>query len=72
MSIGRAEHSSFSDNPLLQANTPSSYRSRKRTLQVIRDYTRAFFDKNLMSLGSTLLSRAAHEYPEVTIERFGR
>ena len=71
ISINGAEHSSFTDNPLLEANTLSVYRNRARTLQVIRDYTRAFFDKYLMAKNTKLLESPLTEYPEVKMDRFG-
>jgi hypothetical protein len=71
ISINGAEHSSFTDNPLLQANTLSAYRKSARTLQIIRDYTRAFFDKYLMDENPKLLKSTSTVYPEVTVDRFG-
>jgi len=71
VSIGGAEHASFTDNPALAANTVSAYRSRARTLQVIREYTRAFFSRYLLNEDSRLLDGTSSQYPEVTIDRFG-
>ena len=71
VSVSGAEHSSFTDNPLLGANTVSAYRNRARTLQVIRDYTRAFFDKYLMKKNAKVLDSKLTNYPEVTVDRFG-
>ena len=71
VSIGGAEHASFTDNPALAANTVSAYRSRARTLQVIREYTRAFFSRYLLNENSRLLDGPSSQYPEVTIDRFG-
>jgi dienelactone hydrolase len=71
VSIRGAEHASFTDNPALAANTVSAYRSRARTLQVIRDYTRAFFSRYLLNENTRLLEGTLSEYPEVTVNRFG-
>jgi hypothetical protein len=71
VSINGAEHNSFTDNPLLAANTVSAYRNRARILQVIRDYTRAFFSRYLMNENTGLLEATSREYPEVTVDRFG-
>ncbi len=71
VSISGAEHSSFTDNPLLEAHTLSTYRSRERTLGVIRDYTREFFDKYLMGKPSTLLDKKSCKYPQAIVDRFG-
>jgi len=71
VSINGAAHSSFTDNPLLAANTLPAYRNEARTLQVIRDYTRAFFDKYLMSKNPVLVDGASVRYPEAKVDRYG-
>lgn len=71
ISIKGTTHSSFTDNPLLAADTLSAYRNRARMLQIIRDYTRAFFDKYLMDKKTKLLESTSNAYPEVVTERFG-
>ena len=69
--ISGADHSSFSDNPLLASNTLSSSERNQRLLQIIRDYTRAFFDRYFVSHGDSLLDSPLTGPPEVTVERFG-
>lgn len=69
VSINDATHGSFTDNPTLAADSLTTYRKRARTLQIIRDYTRAFFDKYLTGKSPALVDSAP--YPEVTIERYG-
>src|SRR5207249_5882321 len=71
VSINGAAHSSFTDNPLLAANTLPAYRNEERTLQVIRDYTRAFFDKYLMGKNPVLVDSASVRYPEAKVDRYG-
>jgi hypothetical protein len=69
--ISGAEHSSFSDHPLLETNTQSTSERNQKLLQIIRDYTRAFFDKYFVSNGNSLLDSPSTGPPEVTVERFG-
>jgi dienelactone hydrolase len=69
--ISGADHSSFSDNPLLASNPLSSSERNQRLLQIIRDYTRAFFDRYFVSNGDSLLDSSLTGPPEVTVERFG-
>jgi len=69
ISINNATHGSFTDNPTLAADSLRTYRKRARTLQVIRDYTRAFFDKYLTGKNPALVDSAP--YPEATIARYG-
>jgi dienelactone hydrolase len=67
--INDATHGSFTDNPTLAADSLPTYRKRARTLQVIRDYTRAFLDKYLAGKNPALVDIAP--YPEATISRYG-
>lgn len=68
-----ATHSSFSDEPLLLAlGNPTLTAAHRRRTEIIRKYTLAFFDKHLKNKPTTLLDRAASDYQEVTVERFGR
>jgi len=62
-------HSSFCDRPLLYAGGAQAA-NPLRAIEVIRAYTRAFFDKYLKGLKGTLLDQAASRYSEVTIEHF--
>ncbi len=71
VSVRGASHSSFTDNPLLSSTTSKEYIERARTLQAVRDYTRAFFDQNLMNLPASLLAGKSISYPQVAIARFG-
>jgi len=69
--IRGAEHSSFSDHPLLASTTLSTSERNRKLLQTIRDYTRAFFDKYSTNNGNGLLDSPSVGYPGVTVERFG-
>jgi predicted dienelactone hydrolase len=72
IAVNGAAHSSFTDRPLLEANnTTTRYADRVRTLQAIRDYTRAFFDQYLLAKHPRLLAQTTNVYPEVVVEHFG-
>jgi len=71
IAVNRAAHSSFTDRPLLEANTTTGYEDRVRALQAIRDYTRAFFDQYLLAKHPRLLAVTTNVYPEVVVEHFG-
>ncbi len=52
-------HESFSDVPLLERHlTPEARKNREGAMQVIRDYTRAFFDFYLLARPAPLLDPA--------------
>lgn len=69
--IRGARHNSFTDDPVLAARTTLRYQDAARTLQVVRDVTRAFFDKSLLHKRGTLLDRGASSYRELELYRFG-
>jgi predicted dienelactone hydrolase len=71
ISISGAAHASFTDNPLLSASSETAYRNRVRSLQIIRDFTRAFFDKYLMNEKVKLLTGQSTDYSEAAVIRFG-
>jgi len=71
IAVNGAAHNSFTDRPLLEANTTTRYQDRARTLQAIRDYTRAFFDQYLLAKNPRLLTDTTAGYPEVAVDRFG-
>lgn len=63
-------HESFSDMPLLDGSQNGEAReAQERTTQLIRDYTRAFFDRHLGSRQAPLLERAPANPAEVTLTR---
>jgi len=45
---------------------------RRRDTQIIRDFTLAFFNKHLLHQKQSLLGKQTKDYPEVSVERFGR
>lgn len=69
--IAGAEHEDFGDAPLL---VPAIFNreagAADRRMQIIRDYTRAFFDRTLRGQHGTLLDDFAPIFPEVTVEVF--
>jgi alpha-beta hydrolase superfamily lysophospholipase len=67
VTVPGATHQSFSDSVLWVANNPKPH---FRRTQIVRDYTRAFFDKFLRGDGDTLFDSAQGPYEEVTVERF--
>ncbi len=71
ISVNGAAHSSFTDRPLLEANTTARYEDRVRALQIIQDYTRAFFDQYLLAKNPRLLTDTTAGYPEVAVDHFG-
>ena len=58
-------HADFGDLPLLQSRDIAEADIRARLLTVIRNYTRAFFDKNLRDARTPLLDdKLANEFVE--------
>jgi hypothetical protein len=51
----RTSHPDFGDLPLLQAQDNATAEERTAVLAVVRTYTRAFFDKSLKGVPSTIL-----------------
>jgi hypothetical protein len=68
VTIPGLRHNSFSDMALFDPGTPDE---RRRRMQIIRDYARAFCDQVLLSNEQTLLDATPGPYPEVKVERFG-
>ena len=70
VAIEGATHQSFSDDALLLATLlkPQELAAHKRRAQIIREYTRAFFDKYLKGTSVSLLDVASPQYPEVQVE----
>jgi predicted dienelactone hydrolase len=63
-------HADFTDLPLLQSRDNAEARTRARLLEIIRNYTRAFFDQNLKGVKATLLNQSsANEFVEA-VQRF--
>ena len=71
IAVNGAAHSSFTDQPLLEANTAIRYKDRARTLQAIRDYTRAFLINTCWQRIRDCLRIRTADYPEVTVDHFG-
>ena len=67
VTVPGATHQSFSDGVLWIAANPKEH---QRRTQIIRDYTRAFFDKYLRGANDTMLDAPARPYENVTVERF--
>jgi pimeloyl-ACP methyl ester carboxylesterase len=61
-------HVSFSDMAMCDSD---SLEARRRRIQIIRDYSRAFLDKVLRNDEHTLIDSDASPYAEVMVERFG-
>lgn len=64
-------HMDFSDLQILSAKTPTEFDERLRVLSLIRDYTRAFFDKHVRGIQAPLLDHADPDQVLESIERFG-
>ena len=63
-------HESFSDILLLEAGqTAETRQHRVLAMQLIRDYTRAFFDRHVRDLPAPLLDRAPLDANEVELIR---
>ena len=63
-------HESFSDMPLLDGEQSGDARKEhERTMQLIRDYTRAFFDRHVCSRPAPLLDQRPDASAEVTFAR---
>jgi Platelet-activating factor acetylhydrolase, isoform II len=66
----KTTHADFTDLPLLQSRDDAEAETRARLLGVVRNYNRAFFDKNLKGMKSTLLDgNAVSEFVEA-VEKF--
>jgi pimeloyl-ACP methyl ester carboxylesterase len=64
-------HMDFSDLPILSAGTVTEVDVHRRIMAVVRDYTRAFFDKYLREANGLLLDeKARNEFVE-RVERLG-
>ena len=67
------EHSSFTDLPLIQdVVSPAEETNDLRSLQLVRSYLVAFFDKYLKGVKEPLLDINTAKDPAVDIRRFGR
>jgi len=64
-------HMSFSDSPLLEAaEDDAQYANSLRNSEIVRAYTRAFFDKTLLEKNNTVLDQQAISDPLVKVEWF--
>lgn len=64
-------HTDFTDLQVLGAPTSDERKTRERIMAVVRDYTRAFFDRRLKGMRSPLLdAKVPNQFVE-SIERFG-
>jgi hypothetical protein len=67
------EHSSFTDLPLIEhLVSPAEETNDLRSLQLVRSYLLAFFDKYLKGVKEPLLDINTAKDPAVDIRRFGR
>ena len=69
ITIEGSGHQNFSDLSIIDPSAPligtiDGY----RMLEILNDYTRAFFDKYLRGIESPLLSKPSSEYPEARLE----
>jgi pimeloyl-ACP methyl ester carboxylesterase len=69
--VNAVAHSSFTDRPFLEPTTVARFEERVRALQIIRGYTRGFFDRYLRSASPPLLMDPSAAYPGVVIDHFG-
>ena len=69
--IQGAEHTTFSDAPLLEGEYRGKGIEPKRSLRIISAYMLAFFNKFLRNEDSSLLDGPSTSYPEVSLERYG-
>ena len=70
MAIEGATHGSFSDGPLLGANTSEELESAERLTRIIRVYTLGFFDQYLRNKKVELFDGPSKDYHEVLVEIF--
>ena len=64
-------HMDFSDLPLLAAKNNSELQNRTDVMKVVRNYTRAFFDKHVRGTKGSRLERNVADPLVESIERFG-
>lgn len=64
-------HMDFSDLPILSASTDEEADTHLRIMALVRDYTRAFFDKYLKRAPAPLLDEKASRQFVEEVERFG-
>jgi dienelactone hydrolase len=75
LSIRKSKHLNFSDTALfspLHRLTGAGAINARRGLKIVDAYTLAFFEKYLGSTASPLLDGPSPDYPEVTLEKYGR
>lgn len=69
LTISGTDHYDFTDLPLLSPLAPyiglKGPLSGPRVLEIVRDYSTAFFDKTLRGIASPVLDGPASQYPEV-------
>jgi len=63
-------HADFADLPILQSRDSAAAETRARILGVLRNYTRAFFDKYLRGAKAPLLDRGAKSEFVEEVEKF--
>ena len=64
-------HTDFTDLQVLGAPTSDERETRERIMAVVRDYTRAFFDRYLKGMRSPLLDAKVTDQFVESVERFG-
>lgn len=61
-------HQSFGDDPIWPLPPEVAFANGERTVEIVRTYVLAFFDKHLRGEDVTLLDGPSDDYPEVAIE----
>src|SRR5579872_3972189 len=69
VTLAGAQHMSFSDVPLLERSRTAM--APERSIQIVRSYLLAFFDRYLKGSPAPLLQGGAMPFPEVTFVEYG-
>lgn len=75
LSIKKTKHINFSDTALfspVHRLTGAGSLNARRGLKIVDAYTLAFFEKYLSNTAAPLLDGPSSDYPEVTLEKYGR
>jgi hypothetical protein len=71
LQMSTTTHMDFSDLPVLSASTATEADTHNRIMAVVRDYTRAFFDKYLRGSKPPLLDGKANSEFVEAVEKLG-
>jgi dienelactone hydrolase len=75
LSIKKTKHLNFSDTAMfspIHRLTGAGAINARRGLRIVDAYTLAFFEKYLNNAAAPLLDGASVDYPEVTLEKYGK